>query len=109
MSPLDYATQMEYTEALDIFNPDNKSVASRGMRDKLDEELKLLSNDKTKFKTADEKNIAIEAKEMLEAVSDNHLEEVKRLLKKNCAVNEPDYDGRTPLHIAASNDNKEIV
>ena len=46
---------------------------------------------------------------MLEAVSNNNLEEVKRLLKKGCAVNEPDYDGRTPLHIAASNNNKAIV
>lgn len=59
--------------------------------------------------TAEEKKIAIEAKEMLTAVLDNELSEVKRLITKDCAVNEGDYDGRTPLHIAASNNFIEIV
>jgi len=34
---------------------------------------------------------------------------VQRLIKKNCTVNEPDYDGRTPLHIASSNNNTQMV
>lgn len=34
---------------------------------------------------------------------------MKRLISKNCAVNEPDYDGRTPLHIAVSNNSLVIV
>ncbi len=46
---------------------------------------------------------------MIQAVSDNELAEVKRLIGKGCAVNTPDYDGRTPLHIAASNNNIDIV
>jgi len=46
---------------------------------------------------------------MLGAVSNGQVDEVKRLIGKNCAVNEPDYDGRTPLHIAASNNNIAIV
>ena len=53
--------------------------------------------------------MAIEAKEIMGAVSENIIGEVSRLIKKGCAVNQPDYDGRTPLHIAASNNNVEIA
>lgn len=37
------------------------------------------------------------------------MKELKRLLNKGCTVNCTDYDGRTPLHIAASNNNIEMV
>jgi glutaminase len=46
---------------------------------------------------------------MMHAVSENEVDEVKRLIRKGCAVGIPDYDGRTPLHVAASNNNYEIV
>lgn len=60
-------------------------------------------------KKASDKKLEIEAREMIGAVSGDNLDEVQRLIKKNCAVNEPDYDGRTPLHIAASNNSLELV
>lgn len=60
-------------------------------------------------KKASDKKMEIETREMISAVSGNEVDEVQRLIKKNCAVNEPDYDGRTPLHIAASNNNLELV
>lgn len=60
-------------------------------------------------KKASDKKLEIEAREMIGAVSGDQVDEVQRLIKKNCAVNEPDYDGRTPLHIAASNNNLELV
>ena len=46
---------------------------------------------------------------MLNAVSENDITEVNRLLRKGCTVNAPDYDGRTPLHVAASNNQHDIV
>lgn len=53
--------------------------------------------------------MAEEGHELMQAVVDNLLGEVNILIKQGCFVNYPDYDGRTPLHVAASNNNVEIV
>jgi glutaminase len=70
----------------------------------VNENLNLLDYKKMKSKKMD-----VEKKEILEAVSGRDIEELKRLLKKGVTVNCADYDGRTPLHIAASNNSIEIL
>lgn len=57
----------------------------------------------------EEKRFDLEKREVLASVGNNDLEELNRLLEKNCSVNVQDYDGRTPLHVAASENKFEIV
>jgi ankyrin repeat protein len=49
------------------------------------------------------------AKTMSEAVEFNDLDVLRTLIRQGHDVNALDPEGETPLHIAASNDNKEAI
>jgi Amt family ammonium transporter len=48
-------------------------------------------------------------RELCAAAQDNNVDEMRRLVKRGASIHATDYDGRSPLHLAASNGHVEAI
>ena len=92
LSPKDYARNKNDPTLIKIFNFENNVIIER--------------EDIRESEIVDDKK---ESLEFLNYVSKNDIANVKRMLKLQTNVNMCDYDRRTALHIAASNNFLELA
>jgi hypothetical protein len=87
----------EHGRTFELFEP-NRSRDTKGFR--------LLKEAKEMILSLDRDD---EAGDMCDAAAKGNLDRLKRLVQKRCAVDNGDYDHRTPLHLAASTGNLTVV